>query len=194
MAPLVSFHHLDALVPIFPNTTRINSLKTLIQAYRVDPGRILQQSFCYESKRKWSFVISWGYTIQLYPWFVTAFDLHKPLQTFKTWRTWSNGPFTFNTRPMSADPCEWPIIYFLDQVEEVSTSGTRTRYRLAVSEKTCNRADYAPAMAVKTITVSSMKMAPDYWQKRVSFNCITSKEKYRYGLWIASKRVLRFET
>ncbi|XWS65955.1 hypothetical protein CRYUN_Cryun05aG0158100 [Craigia yunnanensis] len=171
MAPLVSLHHLDGLIPMFPNKTRIDSLKTFIQAYRVDPGRILQQSFCYGSKRKWSFVISWGYTIQIYPWFVTTFDLHKPLQTFKTWRTWSNGPFTFNTRPMSADPCERPIVYFLDHVEEVGMSGTRTRYKLAMSEETCNRADYAPVMAVNNIIVSSMKMAPDSWQKAPHRQC-----------------------
>ncbi|XP_022743413.1 uncharacterized protein LOC111294389 [Durio zibethinus] len=177
MTPLVSLHHLDGLMPMFPNKTRIDSLKTLIRAYRVDPGRILQQSFCYDSKRKWSFVISWGYTIQIYPWFVTAFDLHMPLQTFKTWKTWSNGPFTFNTRPMSADRCEWPIVYFLDQVEEVGISGTRTRYKLAKSEEFCNRADYALVMAVNNITVSSMKMALDYWKKAPHRQCCEIMEK-----------------
>ncbi|XVE99602.1 hypothetical protein REPUB_Repub03eG0214400 [Reevesia pubescens] len=165
MAPLVSFHHVNALIPMFPNKTQIDSLKTLIKAYRVDPGRIIQQSICYDSKRKWSLVIAWGYTIQIYPWFLSAYDLHKPLQTFKTWGTWSNGPFTFNTRPLTADPCKWPIVYFLDQVEEVGMSGTRTIYKFARSEKTCISADYAPVMAVNNVTVTSMKMAPEYWQK-----------------------------
>ncbi|XVE92339.1 hypothetical protein REPUB_Repub01dG0088600 [Reevesia pubescens] len=157
---------------MFPNKTRIDSLKTLIQAYWVDLGRIFQKGICYDSKRKWSFVIAWGYTIQIYPWFVTAFDLHKPLQTFKTWRSWNNGPFTFNTRTMPVDPCKWPIVYFLNQVEEVGMSGTRTSYKFAKSEKTCNKSNYAPVMAVNNITISSMKMAPDYWQKALHRQCL----------------------
>ncbi|KAK8976666.1 hypothetical protein V6N11_057266 [Hibiscus sabdariffa] len=169
MSPLLSFHHVEALAPMFPNKTRTKSLKTLIEPYRLDPYRILQQSICYDSKRKWSIAIAWGYTIQIYPRPVTALDLHVPLQTFKTWRTWSNGPFTFNTRPMPADPCEQPVIYFLDQVEEVGSTGTRTRYSLDTSGKTCNNKTVrAPVMAIKDIIVSSMKMAPDYWQKSKS--------------------------
>ncbi|XVF83728.1 hypothetical protein PTKIN_Ptkin16aG0515100 [Pterospermum kingtungense] len=171
MAPLISFHHLDTLIPLFPNQTRIGSLRTLFKAYQLDPGRILQQSICYDSERKWSMVISWGYTIQVYPWLVTAYELQMPLQTFKTWGTRSNGPFMFNTRSMPNDACEWPIVYFMDQVEEVGSSGTKTTYKFALSEESCNRSDYASVMSVANIVVSSMKMPPDYWQKAPHRQC-----------------------
>ncbi|KAK8626392.1 hypothetical protein V6N13_134038 [Hibiscus sabdariffa] len=178
MAPLVSLHHVEVLAPMFPNKTRIHSLKSLIEPYRLDPHRILQQSVCYDSKRKWSISVAWGYTIQIYPWPVTAAELNIPLQTFKTWKTKSNGPFTFNTRLMPADPCERPVMYFLDQVEEVGSIGTRTSYKLDTSGKTCNNsADYDLVMAVKSIRVTSMKMAPDHWHKAPHRQCCEIMDK-----------------
>ncbi|MFQ6664576.1 hypothetical protein Gotur_031646 [Gossypium turneri] len=178
MAPLLSFHHVEALTPMFPNKTRPDSLKALIEPYRLDPSRILQQYICYDSKRKWSITIAWGYTIQIYPWLVNAVDLHMPLQTFKTWRSWSNGPFTFKTRPVPDNPCEQPVLYFLDRVKEVGLSGTRTRYKLSMLGKYCNNTtDSAPVMAVKNIVVTSMKMAPDYWQKAPHRQCCEIMDK-----------------
>ncbi|CAN6568841.1 unnamed protein product [Malus baccata var. baccata] len=166
LAPLVSLHHLDSMKPMFPDQTHLDSLKSLLRAYRVDPGRILQQSFCYDHRRKWSMSISWGYTIQLYPSLIGAMDLQMPLQTFKTWRSWSNGPFTFNTRPVSSDPCRQPIIYFLEQVA-VGKSGIVTIYKRFVANEgnQCKQKEYAHAMAVQRIEVSSEKMDPHYWTK-----------------------------
>ncbi|KAB2598278.1 hypothetical protein D8674_001198 [Pyrus ussuriensis x Pyrus communis] len=166
LAPLVSLHHLDSMKPMFPDQTHLDSLKSLLRAYRVDPGRILQQSFCYDHRRKWSMSVSWGYTIQLYPSLIGAMDLQMPLQTFKTWRSWSNGPFTFNTRPVSSDPCQQPIIYFLEQVA-VGKSGIVTIYKRFVANEgnQCKKKEYAHAMAVQRIVVSSEKMDPHYWTK-----------------------------
>lgn len=167
LAPLLSLHHLDYLKPIFPNQTQIDSTKSLMLAYRADPARILQQSFCYNHRRKWSVSIAWGYTIQIYTSFLTAKDLQRPLQTFKTWRTWKDGPFTFNTRPVSSDPCEQPVTFLLDKVQEVGMSGTLTTYTRYVANKgkSCDKADHARAMAVQSIRVSSMKMDPEHWKK-----------------------------
>ncbi|KAL3826024.1 hypothetical protein ACJIZ3_022053 [Penstemon smallii] len=129
LAPLVTLHHLDYVQPIFPNTNRVTSVKKLINAYESDPSRTLQQSFCYDLTRNWSISISWGYTIQLYPFLMTAKDLNTPLQTFLSWRSWSSEPFTFNTRPMSLDPCERPIIYYFDGVEKLGNGSTLTRHQ-----------------------------------------------------------------
>ncbi|KAE8683100.1 Beta-1,3-N-acetylglucosaminyltransferase lunatic fringe, putative isoform 1 [Hibiscus syriacus] len=198
MAPLLSFHHVEALAPMFPNKTRTGSLEALIEPYRLDPYRILQQSICYDNKRKWSIAVAWGYTIQIYPKPVAAFDLHTPLQTFKTWRSWSDGPFTFNTRIMPVDPCEQPVIYFLDRVEEVGSTGTRTRYKLDTSGKTCNNtAVYAPVMAIKSIIVTSMKMAPDYWQKAPHRQCCEIKDrgsKKKGSMLIRIRKCRQWET
>lgn len=167
LAPLLSLHHLDYLEPIFPNQTQIDSAKSLMRAYRLDPSRILQQSFCYDLKRKWSVSIAWGYSIQIYTSLLTARFLERPLLTFKTWRSWNNGPFTFNTRPLNSDPCHQPVTYFLNEAVEVAKSGTVTTYKkfAAKQGKSCGRADYARATAVQRIRVSSLKMDPEYWRK-----------------------------
>ncbi|KAG4989732.1 hypothetical protein JHK85_032715 [Glycine max] len=122
LVPLVSLHHLDQLSSLFPNQTQINSMKKLISAYHIDPARIVQQIICYDHKRGWSISISWGYTIQIYTALLIAADLQMPLQTFQTWRSSMNGPFIFNTRPMSSDPCQQPTMFFLDQATKVGKS------------------------------------------------------------------------
>ncbi|GMH15368.1 hypothetical protein Nepgr_017209 [Nepenthes gracilis] len=168
--PLVSLHHLHHVSTLFPNQTQLGSLSTLMGAYRVDPGRTLQQSFCYDRKRKWSVSISWGYTVQLYPSLVVARDLEMPLQTFRTWRSWSDGPFVFNTRPWKPDPCERPVIYFLDQIEEVGECKTWTSYKRAAAElgEKCNQSAYNKEMVVERISVSALKMGSEEWTKVTS--------------------------
>lgn len=98
MAPLVSLHHLEYVQPLFPNQSQLESLRMLTTAYKVDPSRTMQQAFCYYQRYKWSISVSWAYAVQIYPWLLSAKDLETPLQTFRTWRSWSSGPFTFNTR------------------------------------------------------------------------------------------------
>lgn len=151
----------------------MDALKALMDPYLIDPARILQQSFCYDPKRKWSVSVSWGYAIQIYPSLVTPNELETPFQMFKTWRTWGDGPFTFNTRPMSSDPCSQPVIYFVDTVREASWTGSLTTYKKSDLKegRGCERADYARALAVQRITVLSMKMSADYWNKAPRRQC-----------------------
>ncbi|KAK1571257.1 hypothetical protein Q3G72_014179 [Acer saccharum] len=87
MAPLVSLHHVEYLDSLFPNRTRIESLKILMIACQVDPNRILQQSIYYNTKQKWSSSISRSHGAT--PFMLSANNLVIPLQTFKTWRSWS---------------------------------------------------------------------------------------------------------
>lgn len=170
LAPLLSLHRIDAVEPIFPNQSHLDAVTSLIQAYRVDPPRILQQSVCYDRRRKWTVSISWGYTLQLYPSMVSALELKMPLQTFKTWRSWTDGPFTFNTRPVSSNPCEKPITYFLEHVKDGKSGNTLTTYKRFAGheEKKCNTTNYAQAMALQRIVVLSKKMDPHYWTKVTS--------------------------
>ncbi|CAN7107319.1 uncharacterized protein LOC103870351 [Brassica rapa] len=166
LTPLVSLHHLVYLDPMFPNKTPIESLQALMKPYTLDPHRILQQIHCYDRKRQWSISISWGYSIQIYTYFLTAKELDTPLQTFKTWRSSSDGPFTFNTRPLKPDPCERPVTYFMDGAEDVRDSGTKTWY--SVGDKKyghCGKSEYSRVTKVKRILVTSMKMDPEYWNK-----------------------------
>ncbi|KAL2230286.1 uncharacterized protein LOC105171936 [Sesamum indicum] len=172
LAPLVSLHHLDYVKPLFPNKTQLESLQVLMKAYEVDPSRILQQSFCYQRRHKWSVSISWGYVVQIYPTLLTAKELEMPLLTFRTWRSWKEGPFTFNTRPWSYDPCQQPIIFYLNSVREDSAGDTLTMYRkFAVeTDKKCGR-QYASAMAIENIIVSAPKMDPEEWKQGTRRQC-----------------------
>ncbi|XVE76414.1 hypothetical protein DITRI_Ditri12bG0170800 [Diplodiscus trichospermus] len=160
LAPLVSLHHLDYVQSIFPGMTQIDSLKKLITAYEKDPSRVLQQSFCYDLKHNWTVSVSWGYTLQLYPSLVTAKKLETTLLTFQSWRTWKNGPFTFNTRSIGNDPCERPVIYFLDRAQRVNGYRILTTYTRHVEESTeeCNR------LAVKFVNVSNGRLNPAIWR------------------------------
>lgn len=165
LAPLVSIHHLDQLKSVFPNQTQMSSLRKLIGAYQLDPARIVQQSICYDHSRKWSISISWGYTIQIYSLLVSAADLQMPLQTFKTWRSWSDGPFTFNTRWLNPDVCGQPSIFFLDRVKKVGAGSLMTYMRSVDQEaKKCKRADGE----VRRIKVSALRLDSEYWNNVLS--------------------------
>ncbi|KAL5709489.1 hypothetical protein ACHQM5_020173 [Ranunculus cassubicifolius] len=161
VAPLVSLHHLDAVKPMFPTGNQIDSLRSLMTAYSLDPSRTLQQSFCYNKNNKWSVSVSWGYTVQIYPSILTAKELQTPLQTFMSWRTWQNdGPYTFNTRYMSPEACKQPVLFFLDRAVEVGPGETRTYYKRYLHEDgiVCGLPAYAPVLAVQNVVVSSSVM------------------------------------
>ncbi|PHU13922.1 hypothetical protein BC332_15127 [Capsicum chinense] len=130
----------------------------------------MQQCFCYYHKYKWSISVSWAYAVQIYPWLLSAKDLETPLQTFRTWRSWSNGPFTFNTRPTSSEPCEQPVIFYLDSIKVDGKGKTVvTTYKKSPikQEKKCSQVNYARAFAIEKIVVSSLKMDPRKWEKDV---------------------------
>ncbi|PIN07596.1 Galactosyltransferase [Handroanthus impetiginosus] len=167
LAPLISLHHLDYLEPLFQGVDRVNSVKKLIKAYKFDPSRTLQHSFCYDLTRNWSVSVSWGYTVQLYPFFVTAKDLSTTLQTFLTWGSWSHEPFTFNTRVMSLKPCERPIIFNFDRVQRFGNGKTLTLYRKHNSEqrKQCDRENYKAAYKVMSFNVFADVLDPGIWNK-----------------------------
>ncbi|RDX63799.1 hypothetical protein CR513_57728, partial [Mucuna pruriens] len=173
VAPLVSLHHLDYVHPLFPNMTRVDSVRKLFTAYKTDPGRTLQHSFCYDLRRNWSVSVSWGYSVELYPSILTAKDLETAFRTFHTWRSWSDGPFTFNTRPVNTDPCETPLVYVMDRVRNVSRDKTRSTYRRYIddSRKECERANYARALAVQYVDVYASHFEPDLWKKAPRRQC-----------------------
>lgn len=172
VAPLVSLHHLDYLKPISPRaSTQIEGLRSLVDASRFDPARILQQCFCYESRQEgytWSVSVSWGYTVQLYPWVLGPEDLEVPLQTFRTWRSFSDGPFTFNTRPFKPDRCDRPLMFFLDRVRESSNGATVSEYSRSESDtgERCDRPGFDDAaLKVEAVRVFAPKMDPTAWRR-----------------------------
>lgn len=167
LAPLVSLHHLDYFQSLFQETNRVDSVKKLMGAYEADPSRVLQHTFCHDLTRNWSISVSWGYNVQLYPFLLTAKDLSTPLQTFLTW-SWRSIPFTFNTRVVSLNPCQRPVVFYLDGIE-ASREGryTSTRYTRFQSDykRKCKEENYKDAYLVKGFNVSAGLLDPQIWNE-----------------------------
>ncbi|XP_020276138.1 LOW QUALITY PROTEIN: uncharacterized protein LOC109850529 [Asparagus officinalis] len=165
---LLSLHHLGHIKPINPrSTTQLDAVRSLVDASRFDQARILQQSFCYlqDPSFNWSVSVSWGYTIQLYPWILFPKDLEVPLQTFTTWRSVRTGPFTFSTREFRLDrPCKRLILFFLDRITyrkgNFGIIRTVTRYYKYEPEgsKGCDLPSFTAAIKVENVTVIAAKM------------------------------------
>lgn len=167
LAPLISLHHLDYLQPLFPGKSRVGSVKKIMEAYESDPNRVLQHTFCYDLTRNWSISISWGYNVQLYPFILSAKDLSTPIQTFLTW-SWTRGPFTFNTRLISLNPCERPIIFHFDGVHRVKGGRTSSWYTTAYqseNRRKCDKENYKAAYLLKGFNVSAALLDPQFWHK-----------------------------
>ncbi|KAK1432995.1 hypothetical protein QVD17_09899 [Tagetes erecta] len=174
LTPLVSLHHLDYIKPLLPNQTKYESLNTLVQTYRLDPPRAMQQSFCFYNTwwHKWSISVSWGYTVQIYPSLLTPHELQMPLQTFFTWRSFKDGPFTFNTRPLSTNPCELPAIYFISEVKDDGNDTVTTYVRHDSADK-CKKGDYPHT--IEKVIVAASKMASSYWTEVPRRQCCEIK-------------------
>ncbi|KAK1265282.1 hypothetical protein QJS04_geneDACA011336 [Acorus gramineus] len=117
-APLLTFHHVDVLEPIFPSMDGLSSLRHLMSAAAADSSRLLQQFFCYHNNNTWSFSLSFGYSVHLYEKLIPPSVLRLPIQTFKPWRSWTKPFFMFNVREHSVvdDPCEAPHVFFFESV------------------------------------------------------------------------------
>ncbi|THG17316.1 hypothetical protein TEA_018478 [Camellia sinensis var. sinensis] len=105
--------------------------------------------------------------LELYPSLVTSKVLQTPFQTFVTWKSSSQGPFIFNTRVFSPDPCDRPVIFFLDQAEMVKMSETLTTYKKVLAEPGlgCFRTEYVNATLVQLVNVSAAPFQSNTWKK-----------------------------
>ncbi|XP_078174909.1 uncharacterized protein LOC144568428 [Carex rostrata] len=186
IAPLVSLHHLDYVKVIIPNRpSQLEALQSLFSAYQVDPARILQQAFCYDAGTGvvLSVSVSWGYTVQVYPSVHPPHELERPLQTFKTWRTSSDGPFIFNTRPLNdpnQNPCARPFIYFFDRVLRNQTDASLTQYTSKAqaqenAKAMCNNKGFYAASRIDRVRVLAPKMDPFLWKQAPRRHCCTAR-------------------
>nr|GMC63703.1 uncharacterized protein LOC109186749 [Ipomoea batatas] len=182
VAPLVSLHHLDDVNPLFPNQTQLDSLRAITEAYKMNPARIMQQSFCYW-KQKWSVSVSWGYAVQIYPQVLTPKELEMPLQTFHTWRSWSNGPFIFNVRPVSPNPCQQPVVFYLDSIEGARKGEVVTTYKKFVG-KVQNKCPTG-VVGIEKVVVSAAKMDHNEWKQIPRRQCCEVSK----GFWSSTMNV-----
>ncbi|ONK61979.1 uncharacterized protein A4U43_C08F35560 [Asparagus officinalis] len=182
LTPLISLHHLDSVKPIIPSaSTQLDALKTLISASKHDPARILQQTFCYVVDRSfnWSVSVSWGYTVQIYPWVLPATELEVPLRTFQTWRSYKDGPFLFNTRKLNLDQeCERPVRFFLDRVQVLDNTTSVTEYKKYEEKdgsKVCDQPGFVAASRVGLVRVIARRLNRNFWQKAPRRQCCETR-------------------
>lgn len=165
LTPIVSLHHLGVIHSLIPLMDRVDSIKKVIEAYKKDSSRTMQQSFCYDLKKNWSISVSWGYSIQLYPNLMNGKELETPMRTFETWKGFEE-PFTFNTRPNYIEPCQRPIEYYLDRVFELDNGETLTSYkRIGDYNKQCDNENYSPALAIQMVNVTAKILSPQIWRQ-----------------------------
>jgi hypothetical protein len=86
---------------------------------------------------------------------------------------------------MEPDPCKRPVVFMLEQAKEGGVNGSLSSYKRIVHEpgKTCKTTQYAEAMSVQRILVSSLKMEPDYW-KKVGLYMPNHPHIHVYGVYI----------
>lgn len=136
--PLVSIHHLDHMEPIFPNMTTIKALEHFYEAGKIDTGRLLQQTVCYDRWFSWTISVSWGYAVQVFAKHIYLPDVLPVQESFKQWK--KSGAlanvYTFNTREFHRDPCQRPTIFFMDSVVEDKDGNTMSVYK--ISHENCS--------------------------------------------------------
>ncbi|PKA63704.1 hypothetical protein AXF42_Ash016988 [Apostasia shenzhenica] len=125
LAPMVSLHHLDSIDPLFPDLNRKESLSRVLKAVANDPGRILQQSVCYDRRKLLTISVSWGFTVQVFEGNQVLTDLLASPLTFRPWKRGRNATsnmYMFNTRNLPRDQCKRPAIFFLESVSSSKSS------------------------------------------------------------------------
>lgn len=114
MTPLVSLHHFDVVDPIFPGMERVESIKHLLESAKHDSASLIQQSICYDKKREWSILVSWGFTIQIMRGILSPRELETPSRTFINWyKVLDVTAYAFNTRAVMGHRCQKPFVYYI---------------------------------------------------------------------------------
>lgn len=139
ITPLVSLHHLDVVEPIFPNTSRVGSLKRLQIPMKLDPYGLIQQSICYDKTRTWTISVSWGYAVQIFRGTFSPREMEMPARTFLNWYKRADyTAYPFNTRPVSRHVCQKPFVYYLSDAWKLGDDGTKSEYVRTQSNPECN--------------------------------------------------------
>ncbi|CAN8272831.1 unnamed protein product [Cochlearia groenlandica] len=178
VAPLVTLHHLDVVEPIFPNMTRVDALKRLQVPANLDSAGLMQQSICYDKRRKWTVSISWGFAVQIFRGVFSAREMEMPSRTFLNWyRRADYTAYAFNTRPVSRHPCQKPFVFYMTNAGvHPTTNITVSHYeRHIVAQPEC-RWKMANPIDLKTVIVYK-KPDPHLWERSPRRNCCRVKSK-----------------
>ncbi|PSS04197.1 Glycoprotein-N-acetylgalactosamine 3-beta-galactosyltransferase [Actinidia chinensis var. chinensis] len=181
VTPLVSMHHLDVVEPIFPNVTQVEALQRLKIPMKLDSAGLIQQSICYDSAKKWTVSVSWGFAVQVFRSILSPREIEMPSRTFLNWyRRADYTAYAFNTRPVSRNPCQKPFVFYLSKARlDSSTNQTVSEYsRHRVTHPTCRWKMPDPADLDRVEVYK--KPDPHLWYKSPRRNCcriISSKAR-----------------
>ncbi|ONK55840.1 uncharacterized protein A4U43_C10F1510 [Asparagus officinalis] len=119
IAPFVSIHHVEAVDPLFPGLSTLESLKLFTKAMNTEPRSFLQRAVCYDAIQKLTFSVSLGYVVQVFPNIVLPRELERSEQTYVAWnRVNKRDEFDFDTRDVYRSVCKKPILFFLKDVKK----------------------------------------------------------------------------
>ncbi|XP_065858378.1 uncharacterized protein [Euphorbia lathyris] len=114
VAPFISIHHVEAVDPIYPGLSLLDSLKLFTRAMNADPMSFLQRSICYDHERHLSFSVSLGYVIQVFPNIELPRNLDRAEKTYTAWNKISQRhEFDLDTRDPHKSICRRPVLFFL---------------------------------------------------------------------------------
>ncbi|KAI3507820.1 hypothetical protein L1887_22815 [Cichorium endivia] len=188
VTPLVSLHHFDVIEPIFPGMERAESIQHLLESAKYDSASLIQQSICYDQKREWSILVSWGFTVQIMRGILSPRELEIPSRTFINWyKVLDFTSYTFNTRPVRVNPCQTPFVFYIN-----STRYDKARKQI-IGIYTLHREHHPRCkwkmVSPKTIhTVVVLKQEdPDRWQRAPRKDCcrvLPSSKKGIMYLWV----------
>ncbi|XP_027362047.1 uncharacterized protein LOC113869776 [Abrus precatorius] len=172
VTPLVSLHHLDVVEPIFPNVTRVEALQRLTIPMKLDSASLIQQSICYDKKKRWTISVSWGFAVQIFRGIFTPREMEMPSRTFLNWyRRADYTAYAFNTRPVSRNPCQKPFVFYFSKAKYNSTMPhTVTEYeRHYVPHPEC-RWKMADPSTLDKVQIFK-KPDPHLWDRAPRRNC-----------------------
>ncbi|CAL1398878.1 unnamed protein product [Linum trigynum] len=180
VTPLLSLHHIDVIDPIFPKASRLQSLHRLALPMSLDPAALMQQSICYDSRRRWTVSVSWGYAVQIVRGTVSPREMEMPVRTFVNWHKKADyRGYAFNTRAVHPNSCQTPFVYTLspspsnnDSVVYSSTTGeTTSRYVRSRGENPkCKSWKVEDPSGVDRVEVHK-RPDPNFWDKAPRRNC-----------------------
>ncbi|CAN8303558.1 unnamed protein product [Cochlearia groenlandica] len=130
IAPFVSIHHVEAVNPLYPGLSTLDSLKLFTKAMSFDPNSVLQRSICYDHTNKLTYSVSLGYVVQVYPNILLPRDLERAELSFSAWNGISQpNEFDLDIKLPVSSLCKKPIRFFLKEVgrEGNATLGTYSR-------------------------------------------------------------------
>ncbi|KDP25189.1 hypothetical protein JCGZ_20345 [Jatropha curcas] len=133
VAPFVSIHHVEAVDPLYPGMSSLDSLKLFTKAMTADPISFLQRSICYDHEHHLSFSVSVGYVIQVFPEIVLPRILERSEKTYSAWNKISDrNEFDLDTRDPHRSICKRPILFFLKDISRQGdiTVGSYARARM----------------------------------------------------------------